>query len=116
MAEDTVHDCDYYRNNNEAPESTTASRDWQLRFRALIEGARCSTLSHDERQRVVRYVGEFINLIYYQPNEYPAGLFEEQGRDIGDELDDQIAENVERHFREQADLESLRFEIISEGM
>jgi hypothetical protein len=51
---------------------------WQTHLRSQIEFARCAVLTPDEREQVVRFVKEQVNLIYYSPSEYP-GMFEEVG-------------------------------------
>jgi len=70
----------------------------QLRFRDEIEHARCSTMTHAERERLVRYVKEFVNLIYYPPSEHPGILVDETGFDVGPALDERIAEAAEAYY------------------
>jgi hypothetical protein len=93
-----INDFDHYRNNvDEFPTSTAASREWQLEFRALLEGARNSNLSDDERRRIVRYITEFAGLIYYPAALYP-GDFEHHGLNVGDALDAEIAERTNEYY------------------
>lgn len=94
-----ISGCDYYFNDEFPPSDDTAptAREWQLRFRDLIERARCSGMTHDQRQRVVRYVREFITIMLSSPSEYPE-LFEDVGYDVGDELDAEIAERSDRYY------------------
>jgi hypothetical protein len=56
--------------------------DWQRHFRSQIELARCAILTDSDRERVVWFVKEHINLIYYPPDQYP-GDFEEVGWNSG---------------------------------
>ena len=92
-----VYDCDDFR-NDEIPTSTAASREWQLEFRGLFEGARNSTfLSDDERRRIVRYIAEFSGLIYYPADQYP-GDFEQHGLNVGDALDAEIADRTNEYY------------------
>jgi hypothetical protein len=89
----TYHDSANQR-NDEITDLTVQER--QLRFRDEIEHARCSSMTHAERERVVRYVREFITIIYY-----PGILNDDTGYDVGDELDARIAEAAEAYYREQ---------------
>jgi hypothetical protein len=91
-----ISDYDSSFNHHEFPTSTAASREWQLEFRGLIEGARNSILSDDERRRIVRYIAEFMGLIYYPEAEYPGS--EESGLNVGDALDQQIAERTSKYY------------------
>jgi hypothetical protein len=89
-----ISEGDYYLNDEFPPsdDSALTVRERQLRFRNEIERARCSAMTDDERQRVVRYIKEFVNLIYY-PDE-----IDESGWDVGDALDAEIAERSDRYY------------------